>query len=109
MLCGLFARVCCLPAPVSDPDTGPTGGNNHPGICAGFERSAVLWGRRVKAPCDGEDVTRSSSDEEPLNATQVCKIHHPDRRARSVSLAAVKLSMDSESKASPLRNAEKPR
>lgn len=26
MLCGLFDGVCCLPAPVSDPDTGPTGG-----------------------------------------------------------------------------------
>lgn len=40
MLCGSFERVSCLPAPASDPDTGPTGGI----ITQESEGSAALWG-----------------------------------------------------------------
>lgn len=45
-------------------------------------------------------MTFSSSEEEPVNATQVHRIYHRDRRAwgHFVSLAAVKASIEFKSK-----------
>lgn len=68
-------------------------GNHHRGIRVGFDHRTVRWGRRVKAPCEEENITHSSSKGEWVSVTQLHRIYHLDSGVRAcfVSWAAVKL------------------
>lgn len=109
MLCGLFDRVCCLPAPVSDPDTGPTRGTITQESALALNAALSSGGEGLKHHVTEKAWRTPLQRKNGVNATQVHKIYHSDRRAwvRFVSLAVVKLSIEFKSKQFLVWNTQK--